>query len=55
MPSTDLIYDEAQGWPSDGIAPGTAWEDVPDDWLCPDCLVGKAESYIKPHKLLAYS
>ncbi|GAK16748.1 LOW QUALITY PROTEIN: nitric oxide reductase FlRd-NAD(+) reductase [Vibrio sp. JCM 19053] len=38
-----LIYDEAQGWPSDGIAPGTAWEDVPDDWLCPDCLVGKAD------------
>lgn len=38
-----LIYDEAQGWPADGIAPGTAWEDVPDDWLCPDCLVGKAD------------
>lgn len=38
-----LIYDEAQGWPSEGIAPGTAWEDVPDDWLCPDCLVGKAD------------
>ncbi|EPX6949797.1 FAD-dependent oxidoreductase [Vibrio alginolyticus] len=38
-----LIYDEAQGWPSDGIAPGTAWEDVPDDWLCPDCLVGKSD------------
>lgn len=38
-----LIYDEAKGWPSDGIAPGTAWEDVPDDWLCPDCLVGKAD------------
>ena len=38
-----LIYDEAKGWPSDGIEPGTAWEDVPDDWLCPDCLVGKAD------------
>ena len=38
-----LIYDEAQGWPADGIAPGTAWKDVPDDWLCPDCLVGKAD------------
>lgn len=38
-----LIYDEAKGWPSDGIAPGTRWEDVPDDWLCPDCLVGKAD------------
>lgn len=38
-----LIYDEAQGWPSDGIAAGTRWEDVPDDWLCPDCGVGKAD------------
>ncbi len=32
-----FIYDEEQGSPDDGIAPGTRWEDVPDDWLCPDC------------------
>ena len=32
-----LIYDEAQGWPDDGIAPGTRWEDVPLNWACPDC------------------
>ncbi len=38
-----LIYDEAKGWPADGIAAGTRWEDVPDDWLCPDCGVGKAD------------
>lgn len=38
-----LIYDEAKGWPSDGIAAGTRWEDVPDDWLCPDCGVGKGD------------
>jgi rubredoxin-NAD+ reductase len=38
-----LIYDEAKGWPQDGIAPGTRWEDVPDDWLCPDCKVGKSD------------
>lgn len=38
-----LIYDEAEGWPRDGIAPGTRWEDVPEDWLCPDCGVGKAD------------
>lgn len=37
------IYDEAKGWPADGIAPGTKWEDVPDDWVCPDCLVTKAD------------
>lgn len=36
-----LIYDEREGWPDDGIAPGTRWEDVPDDWTCPDCGVGK--------------
>jgi len=36
-----LIYDEALGWPDDGINPGTAWQDVPEDWLCPDCGVGK--------------
>jgi rubredoxin-NAD+ reductase len=38
-----LIYDEAKGWPDDGIAPGTRWEDVPEDWLCPECKVGKAD------------
>ncbi len=38
-----LIYDEAEGWPDDGIAPGTRWEDVPEDWLCPDCGVGKSD------------
>jgi len=35
------IYKEAEGWPDDGIAPGTSWQDVPDDWLCPDCGMGK--------------
>ena len=38
-----FIYDEALGWPHDGIAPGTRWDDVPEDWLCPDCLVGKED------------
>ena len=37
------VYDEAKGWPEDGIAPGTKWEDVPEDWLCPDCGVGKED------------
>ena len=30
-----LIYDEAEGWPDDGIAAGTLWKDVPEDWLSP--------------------
>ena len=38
-----LIYDEAEGWPDDGIKAGTKWEDVPADWLCPDCGVGKED------------
>lgn len=36
-----LIYDEAEGWEDDGIAPGTKWEDVPETWTCPDCGVTK--------------
>ena len=34
-------YDEAAGYPEGGIAPGTKWEDVPDDFECPLCSVGK--------------
>lgn len=35
------IYDEAAGLPEEGIAPGTRWADVPADWRCPLCDVGK--------------
>lgn len=31
------IYDETEGAPEDGIAPGTRWENVPPNWTCPDC------------------
>jgi rubredoxin len=34
-------YDEEAGYPDGGIAPGTKWEDVPDDFECPLCSVGK--------------
>lgn len=37
------IYDEAAGLPSEGIPPGTRWADVPSDWRCPECNVGKAD------------
>ena len=36
-----LVYDEEQGLPEEGIVPGTRWEDIPEDWLCPDCSAGK--------------
>jgi len=42
-----FIYDEAEGWPEDGIAPGIRWEDVPEDWLCPDCGTGKQDFEMK--------
>ena len=38
-----FIYDEAEGRPDDGLAPGTAWADVPAGWACPDCGVAKAD------------
>jgi rubredoxin len=31
------IYDPAKGDPSQGIKPGTPFEDLPDDWVCPEC------------------
>lgn len=34
-------YDEEKGYPEGGIAPGTKWEDIPDDFECPLCSVGK--------------
>ncbi|MDF2939986.1 MAG: rubredoxin [Gammaproteobacteria bacterium] len=38
-----FIYDEAEGWPADGIAPGTKWEDVPLNWQCPECGAAKQD------------
>ena len=35
------VYDPDEGIPDDGIAPGTPFEDLPDDFVCPICGVGK--------------
>lgn len=35
------IYDPLLGDPENGIEPGTAFEELPDDWICPECGVGK--------------
>jgi len=35
------VYDPATGDPDNGIAPGTPFEDLPDDWVCPECGVTK--------------
>lgn len=37
------VYDEAEGWPEDGIKPGTKWDDISEDWVCPDCGVSKED------------
>ena len=34
-------YDEEAGYPEGGIEPGTKWEDIPEDFECPLCGVGK--------------
>ena len=39
----DYVYDPEIGDPDNGIAPGTAFEDLPDYWTCPDCGVEKDE------------
>ena len=36
------IYDPADGDPDEGVAAGTAFEDLPDDWVCPDCGADKS-------------
>ena len=38
-----FVYDEALGWPEDGIAPGTKWEDVPPNLFCPKCGARKED------------
>lgn len=38
-----VLYDETQGWPEEGIAVGTRWADIPEDWHCPECGAAKAD------------
>ncbi|NQU19820.1 MAG: rubredoxin [Candidatus Nealsonbacteria bacterium] len=37
------VYDPEQGVPEEGIAPSTSFDDLPDDFECPECGVGKEE------------
>ena len=37
------VYDENVGDPDNGIQPGTKWDDLPDDFICPVCGLGKDE------------
>ena len=38
-----FVYNEEEGQPESGIAPGTRWDDVPLSWRCPDCGAGKED------------
>ena len=38
-----FVYDEAEGMPDEDVAPGTSWNDIPDDWTCPDCGAPKED------------
>jgi rubredoxin len=54
-----FLYDEEFGLPEHGIAPGTRWDDIPGNWVCPDCgtpkgrfemvVIPYAPSQPKPH------
>ena len=35
------VYDPETGDPDNGVLPGTSWENVPEDWICPVCGLGK--------------
>ncbi|MEW6026421.1 MAG: rubredoxin [Planctomycetota bacterium] len=39
----NYIYDPAKGDPDNNVQPGTPFEELPDDWACPECGVGKDE------------
>jgi rubredoxin len=43
-----FVYDEAEGLPEEGIPPGTRWEEIPDDWCCPDCGMAKEDFEMIP-------
>ncbi len=39
----NYVYDPEVGDPENGVSPGTAFEDLPDDWVCPECGASKDE------------
>ena len=44
----DYIYDPALGDPDSGVAPGTPFEDIPDEWSCPEC--GLTKDMFEPYE-----
>jgi rubredoxin-NAD+ reductase len=50
-----FIYDESKGDPDSGLAPGTRYQDIPDDWQCPLCGLTKADLRLLPETPVAAS
>ena len=46
-PVCEYVYDESKGEVREGYLPGTPWEQVPDDWCCPDCAVREKPDFEK--------
>ena len=44
-PGCGYVYDEAAGDEHQGFPPGTTWDQVPDDWFCPDCGVRDKQDF----------
>ncbi|MEE8428087.1 MAG: rubredoxin [Gammaproteobacteria bacterium] len=38
-----FVYDEKEGLEEEGFPPGTKWEDIPLNWVCPECGAGKED------------
>lgn len=43
----DYVYNPEKGDPEAGVKPGTKWEDLPDDWVCPVCGARKTDFFVK--------
>lgn len=45
-PVCNYVYDEKAGAPREGYPRGTRWEDLPDDFICPECAVRWKEDFV---------
>lgn len=49
-PDCGYIYDESKGCEEEGYAPGTSWDDIPEDFPCPECFVRDKPDFIQSNK-----
>jgi rubredoxin len=45
-PGCGHVYDERDGDPHEGFAPGTRWAQIPEAWACPDCAVREKPDFV---------